>query len=199
MSKQKLVVVGAVLVAVVALAGCANLKTPAQEALGAVESAFAAVRDEASRYAPDQMATISQAIDGLRNAFTKGEFQKVIDDAKGVTSQIDGLKGVIESNKAMLQGQWNDMVAGLPGVVEAIQGRMDILSQAKKLPDGMTKDDLAAAVTSLDGLKQAWTRATQSFDGGDLMGAVTSGGEVKKAAAELMTKLGMEVPAALAN
>ena len=189
MSKQKLVVVGAVLVAVLALAGCANLKTPAQEALGAVESAFAAVRDEASRYAPDQMATISQAIDGLRNAFTKGEFQKVIDDAKGV----------IESNKAMLQGQWNDMVAGLPGVVEAIQGRMDILSQAKKLPDGMTKDDLAAAVTSLDGLKQAWTRATQSFDGGDLMGAVTSGGEVKKAAAELMTKLGMEVPAALAN
>lgn len=199
MSKQKLVLVGALLVAALAFVGCANLKTPAQQALGAVEGAFAAVRDEASKYAPEQMATIGQAIDGLRDAFTKGEFQKVIDDSKVVTSQIDGLKGVIESNKAMLKGQWDSLVGGLPGVVEAIQGRVDILAQAKKLPDGMTKDDLAAAVTSLDGLKQAWTRATQSFDGGDMMSAVTTGGEVKKAAAELMTKLGMEVPPALVN
>jgi hydroxyethylthiazole kinase-like sugar kinase family protein len=82
-------------------------------------------------------------------------------------------------------------------VVEAIKGRVDILSQSKKLPANMTADKLATAKSGLGEITQQWTAATEAYKGGNLLDAITKATAVKTKAAELLTMLGMPVPDAL--
>ena len=89
------------------------------------------------------------------------------------------------------------MNAGMPKVVEAIKGRVDTLSQSKKLPANMTADKLATAKSGLGEITQQWTAATEAYKGGNLTDAITKGSAVKTKAAEVLTMLGMPVPEAL--
>jgi hypothetical protein len=85
----------------------------------------------------------------------------------------------------------------MPKVVEAIKSRVDILSQSKKLPAGMTAEKLAEAKTGLAEITKQWTEATAASTGGNLMDAIAKATAVKKKAAEVLTALNMPVPEAL--
>ena len=87
-----------------------------------------------------------------------------------------------------------------PKIFEAnrdIKSRVDILSQAKKLPAGMTADSLAAAKSGLAEITAQWTAATEASKSGNLMDAIAKAAAVKKKAAEVLTTLNMPVPEAL--
>ena len=85
----------------------------------------------------------------------------------------------------------------MPRVLEAIKSRVDILSQSKKLPAGMSAETLAQAKAGLSEITQQWTDATEASKGGNLMDAVAKGSSVKVKAAEVLTLLKMPVPEAL--
>ncbi len=60
----------------------------------------------------------------------------------------------------------------MPKVVEAIKSRVDILSQSKKLPAGMTAEKLAEAKAGLNGDHAAVDGGDCGINGGNLMDAV---------------------------
>jgi hypothetical protein len=185
--------------ALVLFAACKDLKTPAQQALDAVTASIDAVTDTASIYAPQDLAKVQNALTGLQQAFGLKEYQKVIDGVPQLAAQVEALKGTIQSRKAELGNTWSTLTAGLPGVVDAIKGRVDILAQARKLPAGMTPEMLAGAQQGLADMTAAWGAATAAANADNLVEAVAQGNRVKSLAAQVMTSLGMAVPPALAN
>lgn len=186
-----------VIVAATWLTACGSAdKGPAETALKAAEEAINTAKAEASKYLPEQTKALESALASTKEKLSKEDYKAVLSEAPALTAKAQELASAAATKKAELAKAWQDMSAGMPRVVDAIKSRVDILSQSKKLPAGMSTETLAQAKTGLSQITQQWTEATQvSKD--NLMDAVAKGTSVKVKAAEVLTLLKMPVPEAL--
>lgn len=187
----------AVLFASVLLTACASDKVPAETALKAAESAVSATVAEAAKYVPDEAKALQDSLNSLKDSFAKGEYKTVLTGAPDLTAKATALADAAAAKKADLTKGWADVSGGLPQVLEAIQGRVAILSKAKTLPANMDKAAVESAKSGVESMNQAWADAQASFSAGNLADALAKANALKSQAAEIMTKLGMQVPAAL--
>ena len=187
----------AVLVVVAVAAGCASQKAPAQAALAASEQAFAAVKGEATKYVPDEVGGVEQAIAAAKSSFDKGDYQAALTAAQALPARISALSTAVAAKKTELATTWATLSAGLPQLVQAIQSRVDMLSKSKKLPAGMDSATFDAAKSGLATVTQTWSEATAAANSGDLAGAVAKANAVKTKAGEILGALGMQAPAGL--
>src|SRR5262249_4445471 len=187
----------ALLLSVPILAGCASNKGPAEAAIKTAEEAVSATVAEASKYVPDQAKSLQTALAAVKGKVAKGEYTVVLNDARSLTDKTKEVASAASAKKAELAKAWEDLSAGMPKVLDAIKGRVDILSKSKKLPANLTAEKFASAKSGLDEMTQQWTAATGSASSGNLMDAITKGTAVKTRAAEVLTTLGMPVPDAL--
>lgn len=186
------------ILAAILIAACGSGdKGPAETALKAAEAAIDSAKGEASKYMPDQVKSLESALSSAREKLSKGDYKAVLSEAPALTSKAQEVASAAAAKKAELAKSWEDMSAGMPKVVEAIKSRVDILSQSKKLPAGMSADTLAQAKAGLNEITQQWTAATEASKGGNLMDAVAKASSVKVKAAEVLTLLKMPVPEAL--
>ena len=177
--------------------GCAGDKGPAEAAIKAAEEAVSATVAEASKYVPDQAKSLQATLAAVKEKFTKGDYTVALADAKTLTDKTKEVASAASAKKAELTKTWEDLSAGIPKVLDAIKGRVDILSKSKKLPANLTAEKFASAKSGLDEMTQQWTAATASATGGNMLDAITKGTAVKTKAAEVLTALGMPVPDAL--
>ena len=180
----------------VAACGSAD-KGPAETALKAAEEAINSAKGEASKYVPDQVSSLDSALAATKEKLSKGDYKAVLSEAPALTSKAQEIASAAAAKKAELTESWEGLSSGMPRVVEAIQSRVDILSQSKKLPAGMSAETLAQAKAGLSEITQQWTAATEASKGGNLMDAVAKASSVKVKAAEVLTLLKMPVPEAL--
>ena len=189
------------LVAVLAaalLSGCENQKAPAEQAIGTAESALAAVRDTAQKYAPDQLQTVESQLAAAKDSLAKGDYKGVLTAAPALTTAISGLKDAAEAKKADVEAAlakakdaWGPMSADVPKMVEAIESKVTALSKSKHLPKGVSKDAVAAAKSGVESLKATWGEAASASASGDFTTAMSKAQAVKDKAAEIMKSLGM--------
>ncbi|MBS0365851.1 MAG: hypothetical protein JSR67_08525 [Proteobacteria bacterium] len=186
------------MLAAFAIAGCANQKAPAEQAISGAETALAAVQDAAQKYVPDQYQTVQTQLAGLKDAFAKGDYKGVLAQAPQLTSAINSLKDAAEAKKADAEAAmakakdaWGGMSTDLPKMVEAITSRVGMLSKSRHLPKGVTKEGLASAKSGLDELKTGLNDATAAATSGDFTTAVSKAQAVKDKGAEIMKALGM--------
>jgi hypothetical protein len=172
-------------------------KGPAETALKAAEAAIDSAKGEASKYMPDQVRSLESALSSTREKLSKGDYKAVLSEAPALTSKAQEIASAAAAKKAELTKSWEGLSSGMPRVVEAIQSRVDILSQSKKLPAGMSAETLAQAKAGLSEITQQWTAATEASKGGNLMDAIAKASSVKVKAAEVLTLLKMPVPEAL--
>jgi hypothetical protein len=182
-----------------AFVACNTTKAPAEAAIKAAEEALAGVKSDAAIYVPDQFKAVEDSITAAKESFQKGEYQQALTNAKDLAGKAKDLAAAVAAKKDELTKSWQDMSGGLPGMVSAIQSRMNILSKSKKLPAGLDKDKFESAKASLASITQTWTEATTAFSGGNLMDAVTKATTVKEKAVEIMSALGMKAPEAAAK
>jgi hypothetical protein len=76
-------------------------------------------------------------------------------------------------------------------LVEAIQGRMDILGKSKKLPKNLSQESYDSAKSGLEMIKSTWAEATTAFASGNVMDAVAKAKEVQTKGNEVLQLLGM--------
>ena len=193
-----------VAIAAFTFAACASDKDPAEKALRAAEDAVSGAVAEGSKYVPDQARTVQDALRSLKDSFAKGDYKAVLAGAGDVTGKAKALtdataakKAELEKAKVELTKDWEAMSGGLPKVVEAIKSRVDILSQAKKLPAGVDKAAVDGAKSGLEVINKTWSEAQDAFNSGNVVDAVAKAKTVRTMAADIMTKLGMTVPEAL--
>src|SRR4029434_5633823 len=116
---------------------------------------------------PDQVKSLESALSSAREKLSKGDYKAVLSEAPALTSKAQEVASAAAKKKAELAKSWEDMSAGMPKVVDAIKSRVDILSQSKKLPAGMTADSLAAAKSGLAEITEQWTAATEASKSGN--------------------------------
>jgi uncharacterized protein YoxC len=180
------------------LAACGSPdKGPAETALKAAEAAVNTAKTEVSKYMPDQASALDSGLAAAREKFNKGDFKAALSDAQAVTAKANELASAVAAKKAELSKAWEEVSTGMPKVVEAIKSRVDILSQSKKLPAGMTAEKFAEAKAGLADITKQWTEATAASTSGNLTDALAKAAAVKKKAAEVLTALNMPVPEAL--
>jgi hypothetical protein len=180
------------------LSGCgAGDKGPAETALKGVEEAVTAAKADASKHLPEQAGALDTQVAALRDKFSEGDYKAVLSDAPALTAKAQELASAAAAKKAELTKSWEGLSSGMPRVVEAIRNRVDILSQSKKLPAGMSSETLAQAKAGLNQITEQWNAATEASKGGNLADAVAKASSVKVKAAEVLTLLKMPVPEAL--
>ncbi len=177
-----------------ALVACASQKEPAQAALGAAEQAVAGVKAEAERYVPDQFKALSGALAGAKDLFTKGEYEKALAAAGDVTSKVKDVIGAVNAKKAELTKAWEQVAGAVPKMMEVLKSRLDVLSQAKKLPAGLDAAKLGGAKGAYEAAAGVFAQAGEALKAGNLQEAVAKGTAAKAKAAEAMTALGMQMP-----
>ena len=183
-------------VALVLLSACASDKAPAEQALKAAEAAVAEVRAEGAKWMPDQVRALEASLASAKDKFAKGEYKAVLAEAPGLAGRAKDVAAASAAKKTELTKSWEDMSAGLPKMVEAVQSRVDILSKSKKLPANVTKEKFEAAKAGLAEATKGWDDATAAFKGGNIADAVAKAGAVKQKTVEALEALGMPVPPA---
>ena len=178
--------------------GCANQKEPAEKAVAQVESALAAVKDEAAKYAPDALQGVESTLAGIKDKLAKGDYESVLAEAPQVTSAVSSLKETVATKKAEAEAaiaaattEWNSLSADVPKMVAAIQSRVDILGQSRKLPKNVSQEAFDAAKAGLETMKSTWAEATSAFASGDAVNAVNLANSVKRKGSEVLAQLGM--------
>jgi hypothetical protein len=170
-------------------------KGPAQAALTAADTAVAGARAEGEKFVPEQFKALADSAASAKAKFDGGDYKGALEAAQGIPAQATAVVQAASAKKTELMESWKSMEGSLPAMVADITKKVMELSSARKLPAGLDKAGVEAAKTSLEGATAMWTEAGAAFGAGDVMGAVAKATQVKTAAEEMMTKLGM-APAA---
>jgi hypothetical protein len=178
-------------------------KVPAEAAVQAAESAVASLGDEASKLLPDQTKAVQDALASAQALAAKKDFKgalaaateipaKVKDLAAAVAAKKDELaKAAAEAAKAELMKKFDEASGPLGQMLDALKSRVGILSQAKKLPAGMTKATLEQAKTGVADLETGIAAVQEQAKGGEIEAAIAKAGDLKAKGMELMKSIGM--------
>jgi len=173
------------------LVACGKDKGPAEAAIAAANSAVDAVREDGMRFAGEQFTQLETALNSAKDDLAKGEYKAALEGAGGIAAKAQEVARAAADKKAELTASWEQFNAGIPQMMEGLKGRLDILGQAKKLPEGLDK-------AKLDGLKSGYDEAMGLFEqaksaaaSGDFSKAIETGGMIKAKATEIASALGM--------
>ncbi len=173
--------------------GCGG-KAAATAAVTTAQTAFDAVKDQASKVLPEETQKLSDAIAAAKADIDQGKYKEAMDAAKALPEQVKSLSDAAAKKKDELTASWTAMSAQLPKAVEMVQQKVDQLTKTKKLPAGLDKAKFDGLKQGLATAKQSWTDAQAAFQAGNLADAMTKAGEIKKTLVEAMGALGMTVP-----
>jgi hypothetical protein len=168
--------------------GCLSCSPRASALQGAFGAHFFSI--------PQQLSSVQDALAAAKDSFQKGDYQQALSGAKDLASKAKDLAAAVIAKKDELTKNWQDMSGGLPGILNAIQSKVNILSKSRALPVGLDKAKFDSAKTSLASITQTMADASSAFKGGNLVEAVNNANTVKDKAAEIMNTLGMKPPQA---
>jgi hypothetical protein len=193
---KRILSVVACLLFAVALAACSSQKAPAEQALKAAEEALNATKAEAMKYVPDQVKAVEEALKAAKDTFAKGDYAGATSAATAVTAQAKDLVSASAAKKAELTKDWEELNAGMPMTIFAIQSRVDALSNSKKLPKNLDEAKLESAKSDLAEVSKSWDEASKAYKEGSLADALAKGNGAREKAAQIMSSLGMSAPPA---
>lgn len=178
-------------------------KLPAEAAIKAAEGAVSSLGDEAAKLLPDQTKAVQDALASAQALAAKKDYKgalaaateipaKVKDVLAAVAARKDELaKAAAEAAKAELMKKFDEASGPLGDMLGALKSRVGILSEARKLPAGLTKASLAQARTGVADLESGIAAAQAQAKGGEVEAAIARAGELKAKGMELMKAIGM--------
>jgi len=191
-----------VAIAAVLLVGCAGERKPAEIEIGDIEAVVISSSSDTAKYVPDQLADVQSRLGELKAWFDKKDYAAVLQRAPAVMSAAQGLAGAAAAKKdelmKALNEQWSGWAATLPGYINAIQSRLDLLGR-KSSHAGSAARDLDAARASLRNARSLWSKAQAAFATGNLDEAVAAGKTLKAHLEGLATTLKVDLTATSAT
>jgi uncharacterized lipoprotein NlpE involved in copper resistance len=196
--QTKKALLGIMAVAMLALAGCANQKEPATQAVAAAEAALSAIKGDAARFLPNDLQGVEATLTGLKDALAKGDFKSVVAKAPALMASLTSLKDATSAKKAEFDTanaaamtEWGALSADLPKMVSAIESRVGVLSGSKRLPRNLTQAAFDSAKAGLDTIKATWNEASAAATAGNAVDAVAKAKMVQEKGNEVLKLLGM--------
>ena len=190
-SAAMLVVLGAGLLG---LAGCANQKEPAEQALAGIEKTLEGSGAQLQKYLPEKYEEISASVAALRENLAQEKYGDVVAGAPAV---VDALRRAVADAqisraqiKMKMESEWEDLVKTMPAMLSAVDKK--ISSQGGRPPKGMERDAYKALIGTYDTARDSWSKAAGSIDAATFESAVTAARDAKTAIAGVMEKLGIQ-------
>lgn len=184
----------AVAAAILALAGCASQKEPAEQAMATIEKTLADSGAQVQKYLPERYEAIDARIKALRDAMTQEQFGQVVTDAGGVTNDLRRAvaDAMIERAKtrAAMETEWTALLETMPGMIATVDRKLAV--QGSKPPKGMDKDAWKALVESYDAARESWGKAAAEMTTANFEATVLAGREAKTKIAGIMETLGLK-------
>ena len=178
------------------LAACSQME-PAQKALAGVESAVNAAKDQAAKYVPDQYAKVDASLADLKKSFDAKDYKAVIANAPATLAAAKELVTAAAARKDEVvkaaTSQWVGLSNAVPGLVSAVQNRINVLSQSRHVPSGI---DLDAAKSALKEATEGWTKAQAAQAAGNIEDAASMAQMVKDKATAAAAALKLKLPGA---
>jgi hypothetical protein len=147
-------------------------KAPAAAALQAAESSLSAVRDEAGRFAPEQLKGVITELDAARAAFAAGKYADALASARPLGDRIAALGRESSDRRNALLVNWASLSASVPEALGVVGGLVDELTSMPRPPQGIDASALASVRETLAAARTAWDAAQVSFRSGALVEAV---------------------------
>jgi len=185
-----------VLLVVFLLSGRAGQQGAAEQALKAVERLINQGRTDAAKYVPEQLRTVETALAATKGNLQKGDYGGLFTAAGDLEAKTQVMVSAAAAKKNELMASWKNLKGGVPRMIEALRSRIGILSEHQKLPANVTQAQFDNAKSGLASIQQQWTEASEAYKAGDLTDAVAKAKWSRDKAAEIMSSLGMPVPAA---
>lgn len=173
-------------------------KLPAEAALKAAEAAAASAGEVAAKYLPEQTQELQKALADAKELAAKKDYKGALAAAQAIPPKAQQLLAAATAKKdellkkEQLAKTFAEASAAIPNLLSALRSRLDILSQSKKLPAGLTKDSLAQAQEGAAQIESGLGAAQAQAQGGDYEGALAKVGELKTRGLELMQSIGMQ-------
>jgi hypothetical protein len=178
------------------LAACSGQKMEsARKAIAEAQAALSAAGPDAVKYIPKDVADTTNNIARLQSLFDAKDYDGVLDEAPAVLAKAQGLPTAAEAARvatvAAFSAEWDSISGSAPAALAAIQSRVDVLSKAAKLPEGMDAEQLELIKTELALARQQWAEAGTAHAEGKLEAATALGLAASNRAGELLNVLGM--------
>jgi len=181
-------------VSTIMFTACGSNKGPAELAIKGAEDAINSTRAEAAKYVPDQVKSLDDTLVSVKGTYNKGKYKAAINEARSLAGKAKEVEEAGKVKKEELTRNWTDLRGRIPKMLEAIQGRMDVLSRSRKLPGNLTAEKFTEAKSGLAAAKEEWAKALEGSKGGNLPFAVFIANAVNKKASKTMEILGLPVP-----
>jgi predicted nucleic acid-binding Zn-ribbon protein len=174
-------------------AGCTSQEDPAKNAVAQGEAALAAVREDAAKYAPEELKAPEATLTKFKDEVAKENYDAVLKGIAQFNAEMKTLNEAVTVKKtaeAAATNEWQALNTEVPKAVEEIENRMKNLT-GSKLPKEVTKENFEAAKAGLEPLKAQWAEATAAASSGNVLDAADKGRQVKQKVEEMKTQLAL--------
>jgi hypothetical protein len=180
---------------------CTSQREPAQRMMQDIEATLGAVSGDAAKYVPGELVDVQTKLDDLKTAYDAHDYKAVLARGPALLGEAHGLAADAAAQKAEIAKsqteQWTSLAAAVPALFNAVQTRLDLLSEKKnrKMAAGI---DLEAARSALRDATAQWSKAQGAFGNGNMNEAVPTAKDVESRLQVLAGTLRAELPAGLA-
>ncbi len=172
-------------------------KVPAEAALQAAEAAVASLGEVGMKFVPAETQELQRSLAGAKELAGKKDYARALaaaapipDKAKQVLAAAHAKRDELLKHEALTR-TFRELSAPLPNMLAVLKSRLEILSQSKKLPAGMTKASLEEVQAGTADLESSLGAAQAQARGGDLEGAIAKASELNARGAALLRSIGM--------
>jgi hypothetical protein len=178
------------------LAGCANQKEPAEQALAGIEKTLEGSGAQIQKYLPEKYEEISAGVATLRESLAQEKYGDVVSQAPAIADSLRRAVADSQIRRAQmrveLETQWDDLVKTMPAMLAAVDKKISSLHG--RPPKDMDRDSYKALVATYDAARNSWSKVAESIDAANFESTVATAREARTAIAGVMDKLGMKSP-----
>lgn len=166
-------------------------KIPAEAALQAAEAAVSSLGELGTKYMPDQTQELQKAVADAKDLAAKKDYKGALAAAQAIPENAKALLDAATAKKEALAKAWGEISGAIPNLLSALNSRLDILSQSKKLPEGMSQDTLAQARAGAAEIESTFEAAKAQATSGEFEAAVIKTAALQTKGLEIMRSIGV--------
>jgi len=171
-------------------AACSSQKEPAEDAVKGLQTAAAAATPNIEQFAADRMAGVNDAVEAVKAKFDAKDYAGALADVPAAAATVTTAAEAAAARRAQLATDWASF-AGMPASIGRIKSKVAELNAMSRLPQGMDRAQFDGAKSSLESATGLWDDASDAYDKGDLVVAVSKAQDAKPIVESLITTLGL--------
>lgn len=172
-------------------AGCNNARRSAEAALGAADSAVAAVTPEASKVVPEQLGPLTARLSTARSAFEERDYEGALAGARDVQAMAQRIQDSIPARLTSLRQDLDTLAVYMPKNLDAIKQRIDQADRSGRPPRGVSAEKYAEVKEIHAAASREWPAVDSTMRAGDVGAAFAKAIQLRNRVSEAMVALGL--------